>query len=158
MIHLYHQIRKEIWFMERHIGNKFNRPLSDNGRETKSLYNLGEVVYVVIDANAYELVSAFIDEEKAKRYIKSMNEAESLGHGCGAEYVIEPVVLNDSTGELQLMNLMLEHGNITRLDKYERAINGQMIHTESYIAEYSHEQFLRDVNENEAEFERSKPF
>ena len=139
--------------MERHIGNKFNKPLShDDNRETKSLYNLGDVVYVVIDADAYELLSAYVDERKAQREVEKLREDE------GIKAVIETVVLNDSTGELQLMNLMLEHGNITRLDKYERAINGQMIHTESYIAEYSHEQFLRDVNENEAEFERSKPF
>ena len=137
--------------MERHIGNKFNRPLSDNGQETKTLYNLGDVVYIVIDADAYELLSAYINERHAQE------EADDL-RSQGVKAVVETVVLNDATGELQLMNLMLEHGNIKRLDKYERAINGQMIHTESYIAEYTHEQFLRDVNENEAEFERSKPF
>lgn len=137
--------------MEKHIGNKFNRPLSDNGQETKSLYNLGDVVYVVIDADTYELLSAYVDERKAQREVEKLRDD-------GIKAVIETVVLNDATGELQLMNLMLEHGNIKRLDKYERAINGQMIHTESYIAEYTHEQFLRDVNENEAEFENSKPF
>lgn len=138
--------------MKEHIGNKFNRPLSDNGnKETKTLFNLGDVIYIVVDADAYELMSAYIDEGNAYE-----ERDELLSQGVNA--TVETVVINDASGELEIMNLMLKNGNIKRLDKYERAINGQMIHTESYIAEYSHEQFLRDVNENEAEFERSKPF
>ena len=116
-------------------GNKYNKPLSEgnDATENKILYNLGDVIYLIVDRAFKEIHWAFLNEGSARRKLLELKLQD------GDIYKIETVVISDSVGDFNMYQILLNQKNIKMVNKYEKAYDGRMVNTECYVVDYEKE-------------------